>query len=292
MWSTQSFIAIKNPELKIAFHDSGNVHSDTQATKPVLFFVHGLGLSSTMWKYVVEHLEYNYRCIAIDLPGHGASWNQRGNFSMTFYAQVVRSVIEEMKLTDITLVGHSLGGQVSVIAALQMPAIVSRLVLVSSAGIESFTNEESGKIIQGAEFIYQAPSDINKIIASYAPHFSMHGERIRELIDDNIIQQTERFSSFREMIIASIKGMLHEPIIAFLQHLHQPVLVLYGEKDQLIPNKWLHPLMTHLQITETAKHKIIKSTIELIPNCGHYLPFEQPQIFSDKLHQFHLSTED
>jgi pimeloyl-ACP methyl ester carboxylesterase len=245
-----------------------------------------------LWKYAVEHLEYDYRCITIDLPGHGGSWQQRGNFSMTFYAQVVRACVEEMKLTDITLVGHSMGGQIAVIASLQMPALVSRLVLVSSAGIETFSADEAQKIIQGAEFIYRAPADVNQILSMYAPHFSAHADRIREMADDHITQQKEHFSAFTEMVLASIKGMLNEPVSNFLPHIHQPTLVLYGENDQLIPNKWVHPLMSHQQIEQAAKHKILKSEVKLIPLCGHYLPFEQPKIFSEEIKQFCLSTEN
>lgn len=288
MWSTPKFITIQNPSLKIAYHDSGDVHSDTQASKPVLFFVHGLGLSSVMWKYAVNHLIADYRCITIDLPGHGDSWEQRGNFSMTFYATVLRSVVEELKLQDITLIGHSMGGQISVIVSLQMPAIVSRLVLVCAAGIETFTPEEAEKIIQGAEYFYKAPNDINHILEVYKPHFSMHADRVRELLEDNIILQTEHFASFNETVIASVKGMLHEPVFAFLPHLHQPVLVLYGEKDLVIPNKWIHPLMNIQQIETIAKTKIIHAKGELIPHCGHYLPFEQPTIFAEKVHEFCL----
>jgi len=254
--------------------------------------VHGLGLNYLFWKYAVENLEYNYRCICIDLPGHGASREQRGNFSMTFYAQVVRACVEEMKLTDITLIGHSMGGQISVIAALQMPAVVSQLVLVSSAGIETFTNDEAQKIIQGAEFIFKTRQDISQIIDSYKPQFSMHAERIREMADDQILQQKEYFSEFSQMLIASVKGMLHEPILNFLSHIHQPTLILFGEKDQLIPNKWIHPLMNIQQIEIRAKEKIIKSQAKIIPLCGHYLPFEQPYIFAEEVHQFHLATED
>jgi pimeloyl-ACP methyl ester carboxylesterase len=291
MWSTPKFIDIKNPDLRIAYRDSGDVHSDTQASKPVLFFVHGLGLSSVMWKYAVNNLISDYRCITIDLPGHGASWEQRGNFSMSFYAGVVRSVAEELKLSDITLVGHSMGGQISVITSLQIPAIVNRLVLVCAAGIETFTPEEAEKTIQGAEYFYKAPTEINQILNLYAPHFSMHSERIRELLEDNIFLQTEHFSSFHEMVMASIKGMLNEPVITFLQHIHQPCLVLYGEKDMAIPNKWIHPLMNIQQIETIAKTKIIHSQCELIANCGHYLPFEQPHVFAEKLHAFHLATD-
>jgi pimeloyl-ACP methyl ester carboxylesterase len=195
MFDTPKFISLKSLSLKIAIHDTGDTHSETAAAKPVLFFAHGLGLNSLFWKYAVQHLMHDYRCIAIDLPGHGDSWEQRGNFSMSFYAQVVRSTIEEMKLNDITLIGHSMGGQISIITALQMPAVVNRLVLVCAAGVETFTDEEAQRIIQGAEFLYKAPVDVNQIVNTYAQHFSMHAERVREMADDHILQSTERFPS-------------------------------------------------------------------------------------------------
>src|ERR1044071_6581375 len=108
MFETPKFISLKSLSLKIAIHDTGDAHSETAAAKPVLFFVHGLGQNSLFWKYAIQHLMHEYRCISIDLPGHGHSWEQRGNFSMSFYAQVVRSTIEAMKLNDITLIGHSM----------------------------------------------------------------------------------------------------------------------------------------------------------------------------------------
>jgi pimeloyl-ACP methyl ester carboxylesterase len=291
MFDTPKYITIKTPSLTIAVHDTGAGHSETAAAKPVLFFVHGLGLNSQLWKYAVQHLQFDFRCIAIDLPGHGHSWEQRGNFSMSFYAQALRSTIEEMKLNDITLIGHSMGGQISVITALQMPAVVNKLILVSSAGIETFTDEEAKKIIQGAEFLYKAPADINAILGMYAPHFSMHADRVRELADDHILQTTERFSSFSEMIIASIKGMLQEPVFGFLPHLHQPLMALYGENDRLIPNKWVHPMMTIQQIEEAARKKMVHAQVKVLEDCGHYLPFEVPGVFEDEVRKFWLGTE-
>jgi pimeloyl-ACP methyl ester carboxylesterase len=292
MFHSPKLLHLKSLSLNIAVHDTGDAHSETQAPKPVLFFVHGLGLNFLFWKYAVQHLRADYRCIAIDLPGHGGSWEARGNFSMSFYAAAVRGCIEEMQLKDITLIGHSMGGQIAVIAALQLQAVVDSLVLVCAAGIETFTEDEGNKIMQGAEFLYKNPVDSNHITGMYAQHFSMHADRVRELADDHILQATERFSSFTEMVLASVKGMLNEPVSNFLPHLQQPVLVIYGENDQLIPNKWVHPTMTIRQIEEIAKHKIMHAQTKLVPLCGHYLPFEQPSVFAESVHQFHLSIED
>jgi pimeloyl-ACP methyl ester carboxylesterase len=289
MWSTPNYIPLKNaPVKRLAVYDTGDVHSDTQASKPVLFFLHGLGVSSLLWKYAFAHLRNNYRCIAADLPGHGNSWNERGNFSMSFYAQTIRACIEAMGLGEITLVGHSMGGQIAIITALQIPSIAERVVLVSPAGIETFAKEEGEKIIQATEFFYRAPTDLGNVISIYQSQFAMHPERVRELAEEHITQQQERFSLFSETIISSVSGMLHEPVHAFLPHLHQPVLILFGEQDKLIPNKWIHPGLNMQAVAQAAKTKLHHAQVEILQGCGHYLPFEQPHEMAEKLLRFHL----
>ncbi|HEU4718223.1 MAG TPA: alpha/beta fold hydrolase, partial [Bacteroidia bacterium] len=180
----------RNRTLSIAVEDTGDVHSDTEASKPVLFFVHGLALDHVLWKYAIEYLRADFRCIAIDLPGHGASAGQRpeqaGNFTMSFYAGIVRSCIEKLGLKDVTLAGHSMGAQISIITALQIPSLVQRLVLVSPAGIEKFIPEEAAKIEVGTEMLYRAPMDVKHILGMYAPQMNVHAERARELANDHI----------------------------------------------------------------------------------------------------------
>ncbi|HEU4716642.1 MAG TPA: alpha/beta hydrolase, partial [Bacteroidia bacterium] len=107
-----------------------------------------------------------------------------------------------------------------------------------------------------------------------------------------IYQQTEKFATFSETIIGSVKGMLNEPVIPFLNHIHQPCLVIFGENDQLIPNRFVHPLMNVHVIGDIARQKIRKAAVHYFSQCGHYVPFEKPHEFSDELRQFFLSTED
>lgn len=292
MWSKPSFVPLAGAPVKqLAVYDTGNVHSDTQASKPVLFFLHGLATGSIMWKYAIEHLRHDYRCIAVDLPGHGNSWNERGSFTMTFYAQAVRACIEALKLEEVTLIGHSMGGQIAIIMALQVPAVVQQVVLVSAAGIETFNTDEAMKIVQGAELFYRAPLDIAHVVSIYQPHLTVRSELARELAEEHIRLQNEHFAVFSETVIRSVKGMLSEPVFNFLPHIHQPALVLYGENDQLIPNKWVHPLMNMQEIAQRAKNRIHNSKVEVLPGCGHYLPFEVPKDFADRVNHFWVKTD-
>lgn len=266
---------------KITLYDS-----EPGGKKPVLFFIHGLSINAGVWKYAITALQKDFRCIAIDLPGHGQSWKVRGDFTMSFYAKVIRECIEALQLRELTLIGHSMGGQLSVILSLQLSAVVRKLVLVSAAGIETFTPSEAQQILQGSEFIYRAPLDAAQLLLSYQPQFAMTPERVRELAQEHLTQQSERFPEFSETTLRSIKGMLQEPVNAFLPQLTQKTLVLYGQYDRLIPNKWIHPSMTIDNVAEEAKKKIRNAEVTVLPDCGHYLQFEQPHIFAERISSF------
>ena len=266
---------------KLAVYDS-----EPGGKKAVLFFVHGLSINSGVWKYAITILQKEFRCIAIDLPGHGQSWKVRGDFTMSFYAKAVRECIEAMQLQEISLAGHSMGGQISIILALQLSSLVRKLVLVSSAGIETFTSAEAQQLVQGSEYLYRAPVDAAQLLLSYQPQFAMTPDRVRELAQEHLTQQAERFPEFSDTTLRSIKGMLQEPVNAFLPQLTQPALVLYGQYDRLIPNKWIHSTMTIEDVAEEAKKKIRQSTVTVLPDCGHYLQFEQPHIFAERVQLF------
>jgi len=117
-------------------------YMDTGSGTKTILFVHGLANYAAAWKYQLSGLSSTYRCIAVDLPGNGFS--SRGDFpySMFFYAECIRQFIEQHKLTDVILCGHSMGAQVSTIVALRYPHLVSKLVLVAPAGIERFSGTD------------------------------------------------------------------------------------------------------------------------------------------------------
>lgn len=281
MWPAPKFISVNGPVKELAVYDTGE-----DPGKPVIFFIHGLAIHSGIWKYAFDQLQNKFRCIAMDLPGHGLSWKERGNFSMSFYAQSVRACIETLKLNDIILAGHSMGGQISIILSLQIPAIVQRIALICSAGIERFTAEEGQKIVQGAEYFYRAPMDVAHLLSVYQPHLGKHAERLSELAENHLTQQRENFSAFSETVIASVKGMIAEPVNHYLSHVHQPCLVLYGENDKLIPNKWVHPVMNIQTVADEARQNLRHATVRVLPDCGHYLPIENAVRMAEELEKF------
>src|SRR5690554_6525675 len=121
--------------IEIAYMDEG------QGSETIIM-IHGLGSYAPAWKKTIEGLKENYRCIAIDLPGYGISTQGDFSGSMTFFADAVNEFAEALNLDNVVLAGHSMGGQFAIVAALKYPELVSKLVLVAPAGIETFSEGE------------------------------------------------------------------------------------------------------------------------------------------------------
>ena len=251
--------------------------SDTGKGKQTIVFLHGLGLNRNIWNAVISELSHQFRCISIDLPGHGKSTDIITDGKMSSYAAEVRKVIDHLALRNFILCGHSLGGQISIILSLQLSASVERLILVASAGLETFTPEEATKLKAATQHIYRNPIAAEALKHAF-PLLSK--EKLELLMFEYITQQQQNFARFSNLICNSVCGMLEEPVFNYLPHLTMPVHLIYGTNDTAIPNRILHPQLTVTQLAQSASSQIPRSTTQIIPGCGHYLPVENPTIIA------------
>ena len=101
---------------------------DGPVEAPVVVLVHGNGGSADNWATVMDGLAPDHRVYAMDLRGHGSStWP--GEYSLKLFAEDVRRFPEALGLSDVVLVGHSLGGMAAMLAAQEAPSWLARLVL-------------------------------------------------------------------------------------------------------------------------------------------------------------------
>ncbi len=89
--------------------------------KVSLVFVHCWACDRSFWKEQLDVFSRNFRVVSLDLAGHGASGEDRKQWSIVGLAGDVQAVIEELELERCILIGHSLGGPVSLVAAARMP---------------------------------------------------------------------------------------------------------------------------------------------------------------------------
>ena len=264
---------------EVAYIDEG-VGSTT------LLFVHGLANYAGVWVKNIEALKKHYRCIAIDLPGNGYSDKGDHPYGINFFADTVYDFIRQMKLQNLVPVGHSMGGQVSLRLVINHPAACNKLVLCAPAGFESFTALERTIYKTGIRFLDLFSTEENSLRevtrASFYHYPAFAENMLQELVD---LMKQQPVNRYRKMVESCINGMLDEPVFSELRNIRQKVLVMYGERDALIPNKLIHPISTRT-LAEKAVAELPDATLKMLPECGHFVQLEEAELVNEHIRQF------
>src|SRR5271166_1268996 len=107
---------------------------------PAILLINGIGDNSSTWETVQAKLAQRFTVIAPDLLGHGKSDKPRADYSVAAYANGMRDLLAVLDIERVTLVGHSLGGGVTMQFAYQYPQLVERIVLVGAGGVTKDVN--------------------------------------------------------------------------------------------------------------------------------------------------------
>lgn len=113
--------------------DDNEIHFTVYGeTGPMLILIHCWCCDQTYWDNQVELLARTYRVVTIDLAGHGLSGTNRTDWTLKSYAKDVVSVVRQLNPEKVILVGHSMGGFVSLYAALHLKDVLAGIILVDS----------------------------------------------------------------------------------------------------------------------------------------------------------------
>ncbi len=266
-------------EAKIAYIDEGT------GDKTILF-IHGLGSYLRAWDKNIPELSKKYRCIAIDLPGYGKSSKELHPGTMEFYADIVAEFINKLQLKNVTLAGHSMGGQISMVFALKYPNLVKNLILVDPAGFEAFNEGEKQwfRDVMTVNAVKLTP--VQTIRANLISNFYNLPDDAEFMITDRIaLRDAKDFDKYCYTVAKSVHGMVDQPVINLIDRINIPTLIIFGENDNLIPNPYLHGGKT-VDIAKIGHEKIKNSTLVMIPECGHFAQYEKFNEFNNAVLNF------
>lgn len=241
---------------------------------PVLLLVHGLGTYAQSWNKNIQALAGPYRCIAIDLPGHGHSAPYKGAYSLRYFADCLLHFIGVMNLRQVTLGGHSMGAQVCITALKIAPDAAEKLLLVAPAGFERFSMTEAMLYNSGLQYASLFGDDSEHIRHLLRNSFTRFPKDAAVMMEELIrLQKAMPAADYRRMTRQCIAAMLEEPVYEYLPKVAQPTLIIFGGRDALIPNQLIHPLSTE-KLARHVQKRMQQAKLLMIPGGGHFVQWE------------------
>jgi pimeloyl-ACP methyl ester carboxylesterase len=231
--------------------------------EPAIVFVHCWCCNRGYWKDQIPYFEKKHTVVAVDLAGHGDSGLGRADWTIESFAADVASVVETLKLKKVILVGHSMGGPVSLEAARLMPGRVIGVIGVDTFQDfgETFTEEQQKQWLAGFQANFSAVTDqfVRSMFAAGA--------------DTALVARiaADMASAPPEVGIGAMKNILRYDPAPAVREIKVPIRGINADK-------W----PTNVE----GNRKLAASfDVKFMPGRGHFVQLEDPATFNKLLEE-------
>ena len=252
------------------------VREDGPRRAQVALHIHGWSSSWFALSPVISYVSRRYRCLAVDLPGYGNSPRLPHTTTIPDYTDLLASLIRHVSEGPVVLVGHSMGGMISITLALRHPELVERMVLLCPT--------ISGRL---STYIDLVISPITRL-----ERFSL-GSKIANMVESQVIQVTDRImrpalfaerSGISETDYMRIRADARRPgqgrvraecyramqendLRGKLGHIEAPTLVIWGAEDNTVP----------LRDAGVITDEWPSADLRILSKASHWPHFETPE---------------
>lgn len=248
--------------------DQGSVHYEVFGRGRPVILLHGWLESWGLWQETMDFLSSSYRTYAIDFWGFGESDKRRETFTVPDFVQLVNDFMEEMGIKNAPLVGHSMGGTVSLSVAINYPEKVSKVVVIGSPieGSSLSLLLKLASIRTIAKLVYAA-MDILKLGIRLAAPIITRESRWPAMIHQDLNHVT------LESFLLSISSLRQTDLTQQLAPIYQPVMGMYGDRDVIVnPNQW--------SVLDMYLRRV---SIQRFKRAGHFIMLDEPLQFKNSL---------
>jgi len=255
--------------------DEANLHVVMKGKGRPVVLIHGNPGSCQDWSRLYVPIATRYRAVAFDRPGHGHS--ERPNhrpITVEVQAEMLRATLTQLGLERPIVVGHSWGGSLALVYALQFPDEISGVVLLAPAAYESddgvsFLSKLPGWPVIGdvLNFLFTpllsawlVRTDIAK---AFAPD-PVPKKYLRHVLAEWTRPKKVKWYSVDD-------ALLNESLPKFADRypeINVPVVIVTGDADQIVPAE---------QNAERLYRALPRSHLNLLPQTGHQIPFTRPE---------------
>ncbi|WP_213305731.1 acetoin dehydrogenase dihydrolipoyllysine-residue acetyltransferase subunit [Paraburkholderia sacchari] len=231
-----------------------------------VLFIHGFGGDLSTWLFNQGVVAEKLRTVAVDLPGHGASTPVSGDDVLKRIVTAVEEAAEAIAPGKLHLVGHSFGGAVAAAFAAAKPANVASLTLIAPIGLGKDINKDFLTDFVAAERRRPLQAALEKLFADPSVITS---EMIEGTLQFKRLEGVQEALSSIASIIANEDGQVQD-IGATLSSLKCPIMLVWGERDGIIPVPQASSLPANVQM-------------RVIPEVGHMPQMEASSVVNEAL---------
>ncbi|BAY11579.1 alpha/beta fold hydrolase [Calothrix sp. NIES-2098] len=265
-----------------------------------LVFIHGWLNSRGYWQPVISRLSEDLQCLSYDLRGFGESQSQPDTelsqaevsvtharnfnsgvdspFDSTYtpsaYAQDLAVLLQQLHVTSVWLIGHSLGGTIALWAAAQMPDLVQGVICINAGGgiylkeaFEQFRSAGQRFLQVRPRWLSQIPL-IDLLFTRNSVARPLERYWARQRVIDFVVADPE--AALGTLLDSTTEEEINR-LPQLVSQLKQPVYFLTGSHDKVMEPKYVRHLASFHRLFQYSGDNVIE-----IPDCGHLAMLEQP----------------
>ncbi len=230
-------------------------YSDTGQGE-VVVLIHGFCESNALWNDFENFLSKKYRVICPDLPGYGESRLEVSQVNMSYFAEAIKELLDSLSVDKCTMIGHSLGGYVTLAFAEKHPEQLKGMGLFHSSAY-SDTEQKKANRNKTIEFIEE--KGVETFAASLIPPLFDHSTREKYGYEINYLIKVAK-NTDPLAVIETLKAMRDRPDrTSVLEGIQVPVMFIIGKEDGAVPYE------TSMQQCGMPK----ESVVHIYEKCGH-----------------------
>lgn len=254
----------------------GFVHYETQGSGQPVILLHGWLGSWGYWLDTMAALSDRFRLYAVDFWGFGESGKPRSGYEVKDFVSLVDQFMDKLGIASAPIVGHSMGGTVALVVAMQYPQRVTKVAVVGSpidGRSLSFPLRMAGRK-PIAYMVWHTPSLLRWGIRTFSPRLAQDWRRWYDMLLHDLSRTT------LEAFLTSIRSLRLTDLRPKLGAVQVPVLGIYGQKDLIV-----NPRQGGVLLRGASSADLVS-----LSHCGHFPMLDDPTLFNNRLRQFLASA--
>ena len=252
--------------------DRGLVHYEAHGHGQAVILLHGWLESWDHWLRTMESLGRDCKAYALDFWGFGESGKQGGGFTVQDYIEMVDQFMDRLGIEHAPIIGHSMGGTVSLGLAIEHPERVQKVAVVGSPvvgdGLALFLRLAARRSL--ASLAYQVPHALPLGVRVLSPLLARDWKTWYRMFARDLSRTT--LESFHY----SIASLRKTDLRSRLKDIHVPALGVYGRVDRIVDPGQGEVLVQWAPLAE----------IRYFEHSGHFPMLDEPERFHQTLYEF------